>query len=202
MNFSFIFRSILKDIYPLTDRVRSEKKIDEQLKNSNTPACKKVYLECLKRYVTFLHMEESLKTSTRKYEKNLVHLMAVFQSIFYCVSVLNVLLGHVIQMPRVFDLYNGTLIYNLVGWVLKSPQCLKQDTFLPPALNFEFGQDFQRLTGKLSHLRLMAVRHKKKAKTKTATRTDTPPPVTDEPHSGSEPEFFDLENRFSGLRVS
>ena len=104
-------------------------------------------------------------------------------------------------MPRVFDLYNGTLVYNLVVYVLKNPQCLEQDTFLPPALNSEFGGDFQALSGRLTHLCPIAARHRKKGKTKTVTATETPP-LIDEILSESEPEFFDLENRFSALKVS
>lgn len=190
------------EIDPITVCARSEKKIQQQLKNPQTGAEKKCCLETMAKYATFFHMEESLKTSTKKFDKELVHCFAVFQAIFYSVYVLNRALGSVISLPRISELFNGTFVYNLVVYIVRKPETIKQ-SFLPPAHSVQFLQTFQLLLDHLPNIKDVTSKPKKQRRTKVR-----PEPIetsdnigSERTPSGSENEFFDVENRFSALKV-
>ena len=73
----------------------------------------------MSKYVKFFHIEESLKTSSRKFDRDLVHSFSMLQSTFYIFNTLNKLLGNIIPMPKVSHFINGTFVYNMVVYIGK-----------------------------------------------------------------------------------
>ena len=189
------------DIEPVTENVRSEKKIREQLAKQSSSTKKRSCLETMAKYVTFFHVEETMKTSVRKYEKEIVHCLAVFQALFYSVSVLNKLLGDVVKLPKISDFYNGVFIYNTIVHITKRPEAVKE-TALPTDVKTSFQTTYASFISNLPDLQDISAKLKKKKKPRAKPEKATIVDEIDQTESGSEPEYFDVENRFAALKVS
>ena len=196
-----MFRQILMDIEPMTERVRSEKKIREQLNKSGTSGDKKSCLQTMAKYVTQFHVEETMKTSLRKYDKDIVHSLAILQALFYCVSVLNTLLGDVIKLPKPSDFFNGVFIYNMIVQVTKRREIMNE-TLLPPNIISDFQTTFDTFISHLPQLSNISAKPKKKKKMKPKIKSEEEIMGEEVIQTGSETEYFDVENRFAALKVS
>ena len=195
-------RQILQDIEPMTEQVRSEKKIREQLNKSGTSSDKKSCLETMAKYVAHFHVEETMKTSLRKYDKDIVHSLAILQALFYCVSVLNTLLGDVIKLPKPSDFFNGVFIYNMIVQVTKRSGMMNE-TLLPQNIQSDFQTTFDTFISHLPQLSNISAKTKKKKKIKPKIKSEDDTALAEEVNqTGSENEYFDVENRFAALKVS
>ncbi|XP_023324004.1 protein asteroid [Eurytemora carolleeae] len=196
-------RSILREVDPHTNFARSEKKIKEELNSPKSTSEKKQYLQTMSKYATLFHMEENMKTSTKKYVKDIVHCFGVLQSIVYTSSILNTLLGDVVILPKISEFVSGTFLYNVVMYISKKPEQLK-DCFLPEKMREEFLRIFNLISSFLPNLQSVNTKHMKKKKPKQKTETSEYSDFieSDLAESESETGFFDVENRFSALKVS
>ena len=157
----------------------------------------------MSKYAALFHMEESMKTSTKKYDKDIVHCFGVLQTIVYTSSILNTLLGDVVILPKISEFVSGTFLYNVVMYISKKPEQLK-DCFLPEKMREEFLRIFNLISSLLPNLQPVNTKpmKKKKPRQKTDTSEYSDFIESDLAESESETGFFDVENRFSALKVS
>ena len=158
----------------------------------------------MSKYAALFHMEESMKTSTKKYDKDIVHCFGVLQAIVYTSSILNTLLGDVVILPKISEFVSGTFLYNVVMYISKKPEQLK-DCFLPEKMREEFLRIFNLISSLLPNLQPVntkPMKKKKKPRQKTDTSEYSDFIESDLAESESETGFFDVENRFSALKVS
>ena len=172
---------------------RSTRKLKEALKEQK----QKQKVEFLEAAVTLSpawHIEESLKTSTKKFEPSLVHSFSVLQAITFGVLALNKLLGSVYSFPRICDLFNGTFIYN-VTLILSRKK--PREKILPNEVEVEFERTLECVLKIVTNLQEQITPKAKKPKKKSK-------PINEDRDISSEQEqdtFHDLGNRFTALSV-
>jgi len=198
-------RSIVLDVDPAIDSLRNEKKIKQQLENPQTPSNKKPYLKTISRYAPFFHVDETLKSSIRKFDRELVHSLAVFQAVFYSSTVLAALLNNPVIIPKISNFFSGTFVYNMTTSINKKPETLKE-CFLPEEARRNFVATFQLFVDNLPNLGEITSPRKQKKK-KVAKVVEKKVELSDGvdsdlTQSETENVFVDLENRFSALIVA
>jgi hypothetical protein len=72
-------RHLLTYVDPLTGSQRSEKRLQERLGSSSTPATSLPAIRAMLHYSPFFHADPK---AAKKYDKALVHHLAVFQAVF------------------------------------------------------------------------------------------------------------------------
>jgi len=209
-------RWILTEIDPHTNSIRSEKQIQQKLNSPDTSPDLKPFLQTMARYAQHFHMDTSLHTSNKKFVREWVHSVSVFQSLNHCTNVLNTLLGRVLQLPRADKFLNGTFVYNMIALCHKRPDTV-QGTHLPPAENAAFLCTLQLFKDRLGN-RLSEINAKRPKKKRTANKVSPEQTNLDEKEvisdglissDGDDPllnksdcesaTFFDSGNRFSVL---
>ena len=173
------------------------------MNSPKTSSEKKIYLQTMSKYVSLFHIEESMKTSTRKYDKDVVHCFGVLQSIVYTSSILNTLLGGVVYLPKISEFFSGTFLYNTVANINKKPEQLK-DCSLQEKMREEFLRIFDLFINLLPNLKSVNTKQKKKKKPKQKPDVSEHSDFIESDLAESEVEtgFLDVENRFSALKVS
>ena len=177
--------TVLTEVDPATGGERSSRRLGERQGKMWTTAAT---------LAPAFHVEESLKTSLKKFEPSLVHSFSVLQAITFAAVALNNLLGNVFVFPKIGDLFNGTFIYNVTMQLSKGP--FKKKT-LPSEVDVEFQKTLEAVlkivTNVKDEIRTTKVKKSKKK----------PPPVKEEEITpGKQSDLFqDLGNRFSALAV-
>jgi len=180
-------------------------RLEKEVLSDKTEGKEAEYVTCMKRYISMYSIEESLKCSSKNFDKELVHSFNILQSIYYHVSQLNSLLGDVLVLPKIAHFYNGAFIYNLTVHLSKQNGGKFHDGgFLPEFLQ----QEFSKLKNIfLSTLSLKSPQTKRKKKKGGKNKCVEDLSISSEDHfadmldsSDSEDSaFYDIENKFSLL---
>lgn len=156
---------------------------------------------CLKKFFSYFHLDIKLKSNYRLYDKNIVHLMAQFQSCLLHLKYLNTLLNFPFSNFIMSDLFNGTFVYNLSSNFMKRSnlddymKLLLQDS---PTIFNSFELVIEKLKENLHNAPYNAPSKRRKKK-KKQKKVD----VSDDKQDFSEGETaFDPNNKYSVLVFS
>lgn len=156
---------------------------------------------CLKKLFSYFQFDAKLKTNYRLYDRNIVHLMAQFQSCLLHIKYLNILLNSPFANSVISDFFNGTFIYNLSTNFMKRSNLDNYVTLLlqdSPTVLSSFKLVIEKLK---EHLNAAPcdVTFKKRKKRKKQKEVD----VMDYREDFSEEEVaFDPNNKYSVLLFS
>jgi len=185
----------LTDIDPKTGAIRNSKKL---VKLSEEDSDSKVYFQAASILSHLFHIDESMKTNTRKFEIGIVHSLSKLQAILSAAFALNSLLGNVYIVPNISDLFNGTFIFNAILQFSRVPY---RDDYLPPGLAEPFNQLVKAFSGSLKNLsptsNLSSPKKKKKKVNLVEERAEI---IVNQPTEKKE-TFFDMANIFSTLSL-
>jgi hypothetical protein len=209
--FFFILRHLLKFVDPLTGHQRSEKRLAERIKSPATPSSLLPALLCTAHYAPLFHPDPKLRSMSKKYDKNLVHSLAIFQALYFAAHALNTLLGEPLRTEHLGRFYCGTFVYNLVGSLSKRADTVVNDQVCLPEeeeREVSFQQLFVLFERKLQGLKSSVNSTVKKAKNKsnkTTKAVKVAEIVSDQSPdllaSAEESDYCDVENKFAALAL-
>eukprot|EP00092_Neocalanus_flemingeri_P002070 GFUD01002209.1.p1 GENE.GFUD01002209.1~~GFUD01002209.1.p1 ORF type:complete len:659 (-),score=134.82 GFUD01002209.1:7-1983(-) len=185
----------LTQIDPKTGAMRNSKKL-QKLAEENVSVNKEYFQAALK-VSPFFHIDEIMKTSTRKFEIGVVHSLSKLQAIIFASTALNSLLGNVYNFPKISDIFNGTFIFNAILQFLKKPY---NEDFLPPGVAQAFNSLPKAITNCLTNLSTHSSVLSPKKKTKKSAKPSESEIYAAVPTEKDE-QFHDVENIFSSLSL-
>ena len=191
---------------PLTGHQRSDKRLAERLRSPKTPPSLLPALRCMAHYAPFFHPDPKGRNLSKKYDKSVVHSLAIFQALYFAAHALNALLGGGAPLgtEHVGRLYCGTFVYNFLGSLTKRPAGVNELTHLPEQMNADFVSLFAQFESRLQCLKDpvssgFSVKKAKKASRTEEVLMEVPAPdlsVSDES------DYCDFENKFAALAVN
>ena len=187
---------ILTEVDPKVNNLRNCKKI-RALAQSDVDD---EYLMAASKLYHLFHMEESMKTNTKKYDPDIVYKLSQFQAILWVSIALNQLLGSVFASPRISQLINCTFIFNCI---LQQSKVFRKE-FLPVSLEEKFENICSKILPCLKYLdsQTTAKSGKKKiTKKKSQTKGKIGETLSSDNSSDEVDKFFDQENIFSLLKI-
>ena len=188
---------LLSKVDPGVQKMRNINKIKQKKESLN--AKDKLYQHFLiasKTYHLF-HLEESMRVTTKKYDKDVVYNLAQFQAIFWSVQALTELYGLKLNIPKIHQLLNFTFIYNFIVFGIKEK--------IESQLYKAFESESELIASCLPHL----VKSSEKIVSKKIQKKKISKPIedcveilSDSVSDASESDFSDVNNRFSKLSLS
>ena len=187
---------LLTEVDPKVNYLRNCKRLramaDNEADDDVKAAAKLYYL---------FHMEESMKTNTRKYEPDIVYKLSQFQAILWVTNALNQLLGGLYKPPRISEVINCTFIFNCI---LNHSKVFRKE-FLPLSLEDKFESLCSKILPCLKLLddkntKISSGRKKRSKKQQVIRTTDETVTSKSEISDGVD-NFFDKENIFSLLKI-
>ena len=147
-------------------------------------------------------MDENMKTSTRKYDPEIVYKLSQLQAILWLTNSINHLLGDLYASPRICDMINCTFIYNCI---LQQSKVFSKK-LLPLSLEEKFQNTASKILSCLKYLDERATKissgKKKRSKRQQLTQTMAEKEMLENEISRDEIDnFFDKENIFSVLKI-
>ena len=189
---------ILTELDPKVNYLRNCKKLqalseDDQEDEFARAASKLYYL---------FHMDENMKTKTRKYDPDIVHKLSQLQAILWLTNSLNQLLGGVYTLPRISDMINCTFIFNCI---LQHSKVFGRE-LLPRSLEEKFQTTSSKILSCLQCLdepvTKISAGKKKRSKKQHCSQARPEKEMFNSEISPDEIDsFFDEENIFSVLKI-
>jgi len=185
----------LTQIDPKTGAIRNSKKL-QKLAQEDVSENKEYFLAASK-LSQFFHIEESMKTSARKFEIGVVHSLSHFQALIFAITALNRLLGNIYSFPKISDIFNGTFIFNSILLFLRVPY---KEEFLPSGVAEPFNTFAKKVTDCLKNMSTQSSIPSPKKKIKKSVKASESNKNVAVPSEKVE-TFFDIENIFSSLSL-
>lgn len=188
--------------YNLTYKVELDKLVDvpTQFEEAISQISAQDCVSILRKTINYFDMDEKLQRNHRIYDITIVDIFARFQSCFYYIKYLNILLNRPFEDMVISDYYNGTFLYNLCMNLLKRNDL---DDYLKIFLKDSqtmlnlFQCFIASIKSNVSYEVCKNVTKKRKKRKNKKTLNDEPPDIVVE----SENEILDVNNRFSVLNV-
>ena len=185
----------LTRIDPKTGAIRNSKKL---AKLAEDDCDNKVYFQAASKLSHLFHIDEGMKTNTRKFDIGVVHSLSKLQAILSATFALNSLLGNVYSIPNISDLFNGTFIFNAI---VQFSRVQYRDDYLPPQLAEPFNQLVKTFTESLKNISLNSnLSSPKKKKKRVIKATESDEVIVNQPTKNKE-TFLDMGNIFSTLSL-
>ena len=185
----------LTQIDTKTGAIRNSKKLAKLAQEDVSED--KEYFEAASKVSQFFHIEESMKTSTRKFEIGVVHSLSKLQAIIFATTALNRLLGNVYSFPNISHIFNGTFIFNAILQFVKVPY---KEGFLPPGIAEPFNSLVSSVVDCLKNVSSQSRMPSPKKKNKKSVITSESDVIVAAPSEKVE-TFYDVENMFSTLSL-
>eukprot|EP00088_Acartia_fossae_P031028 TRINITY_DN31990_c0_g1_i4.p1 TRINITY_DN31990_c0_g1~~TRINITY_DN31990_c0_g1_i4.p1 ORF type:complete len:661 (+),score=110.72 TRINITY_DN31990_c0_g1_i4:67-2049(+) len=209
-----IFRFLILYVEPHVAQTNSIKKLQAALNSKATPSRKIPYMQCMLAYAQFFHLDDSMRTSDKNYDRSLVHVCNIIQAIYKRTRQLNTLLANPITLPSVNHFFCGVFLYNFYTHISSKgvqhvdPNLL-DGSLLPSECRDEFVRVkavfLEHLSVDRSDLGLGATRKKRTRKPRKKDEGGKAVLAVDEVKTtsdDSDSSFCDLDNRFSVLGIS
>ena len=188
---------ILTEVDPKVNNLRNCKKIRTLAQNNVDDE----YLKVASNLYHLFHMEESMKTNTKKYDPDIVYKLSQFQAILWVSSAVNQLLGTVYKSPRISQMINCTFIFNCI---LQQTKVFRKE-FLPVSLEEKFENICSKILSCLKYLDSQTTTvksgKKKMTKKKSQPKAKIGDALSSDNSSDEVDKFFDQENIFSLLKI-
>ena len=190
---------ILTEVDPNVNQLRNCKKIRTLAQNNADDE----YLMVASKLYHLFHMEESMKSNTKKYDSEIVYKLSQFQAILWVSMALNQLLGSVYKSPRISQLINCTFIFNCI---LQQTKVFRKE-LLPVTLQEKFENISSKILSCLKYLdaQTTTVKSGKKKMTKkkspTKAKISLGETLSSDNSSDEVDKFFDEANLFSLLKI-
>jgi len=143
---------VLTRLDPVTGAERNTRKVAEQAREGG------VEHQAAARLTQLFHLEEGMKTSSKKFCRATVHLLSQLQAILWAARAVNDLFGGVLTFPKLSELLNCTFIYNCI--VQHEKFSIGSDVF-PGELSKEFNAIVDKVLACLGNLSNSPVKPKK-----------------------------------------
>ena len=193
---------LLKIVDPIVDYNRNLEKLYSSMKSKDAKT-ENFYKIALKLYKNF-HIEETMKTNTKKYDKNTVHKLSQFQAVFHITNSLHKVLKTDFHFPAISKLLNCTFICNFIWNFDKMTKNMNLDSLMETEV-FKQYQEIEsiclRLLGNfLDKTQTIVKKKKNKKDTKDGVCRIDDDTVNKDTNDCD--EFFDINNKFSVLKLS
>lgn len=190
--------SLSNEIEPVgSEGVPAPAQFDETIEQIATIDC----VSILRDMINYFVMDEKLQRNHRNYDIKIVDIYARYQSCFYFIKYLNILLNRPYNDIVISDYYNGTFLYNLCGNLMKrtdldnyiniflkdSPTILKSFQCFITSIKRNVSYEMKKLN----------VKKRRKRKNKKPINIDKP---VHEDTVETEDELHDVNNRFNVLK--
>jgi len=185
----------LTQIDPKTGAMRNSKKLQEIAQDDVSE--NKEYFKAASKISSFYHIDEGMKTSTRKFDIEVVHSLSKLQALTYVTTAINRLLGNIFSFPNISDVFNGTFIFNIIMLFSKVPY---KKEFLPPLVSEPFNKLSGQVSKCLTNLSTQTSKLSPKKKLKKLVKASESDPELILPVEKMK-TFHDVENIFSALSL-